>query len=194
MRKFILISSIAFLITGCQSYFFTGKKNVRWENDIAYQTITWDDYASEDDVRRSYRAFVTETLRKMWYKDYILLFQSNDDIEINERTYVIKIFKDESGKNLFLKTSDDIIAKSYRLAANSFKSRIQQLQLHMPVEDVYSLLPELADFGGKQKFYSDYSRIQLGEWWFAFDFKGYLINFGEGLEPGSAPINNEWSF
>lgn len=194
MRKLILLFSLTFLIAGCQSYLFTGKKSVRWENDIAYQTITWDDYASEEDVRKSYNAFVVETLQKLWYKDYILLFQSNDEIEANERTFVIKIFKDETAKNLFLKAADDMVKKSYRLATNSFKARIQQLQYNMPVEDVYRLLPELADYGGKQKFYSDYSRIQLGEWWLAFDFKGYLIDFGQGLEPGSQSLNNEWSF
>lgn len=194
MKKLFILLFTTPLLAGCQSLFFTGKQSVRWENDIAFQTITWDDYASEQDVRKEYAAFIAETLQKVRYKDYILLYQSNYNISEKERTYVIKIFKDETAKNLFLKKSDDIVERTYATAGNNFKDRWRQLQVNMPVEDVYKLLPELANYGGKQKFFHDHTKLYLGDSWFAFDFKGFLIDFGRGGQPEGQPTGKDWVF
>ena len=135
-----------------------------------------------------------ETLQKLWYKDYLPLFQSNYRLDENERTYVIKIFKDKDAKNRFLNRSEDVIRKSIRLSRNDFIQRFQQLQTGMPVEEVYRLLPELADYGGKQKFFFDYSEIKLGDYWFTFDFKGYLIGFGQSGDSSNHKTSGEWVF
>lgn len=181
-------------LCGCSATYLAGKKSVKWDNDIAYQTITWDVQSTEEDIKDAYSSFVVETLQKLWYKDYLPLFQSNYRLDENERTFVIKIFKDRDARNRFLNRSEDLVRKSIRLSRKDFIQRFEQLQTGMPVEEVYRLLPELADFGGKQQFFSDHSEVKLGEYWFTFDFQGYLIGHGHGVNSSNHKTSDEWVF
>ncbi len=192
--KTILFSAVLLMFYGCETVSFFGKTNAKIKNDVVYQTIQWDANASSADVEREFRAFVRETLTKHRYKNYVQLFQSNYFMEEGERTYVIKIFKNEQEKNLYQRYSDDIISRSIALASKSFSNRWSQLQQGMIVEDVYNLLPELADFNAKQIFYNNRSELQLSDKWLSFDFTGRLLNFGTGNVRTSAPRNEEWVF
>jgi len=194
------ISQIVFLLlsvsilTGCEILTFSGKTTSRWKNDIVYLTVQWDVNASEEDLKRDFTAFLRETLLKSRYKDYLLLFQSNYDLEEQERTYVLKIFRNSEEKDAFLRKSEDIIARTRALAGSGFNDRWGQLQRNMPVEKVYELLPELATFNAEQKLYLDRSELVLADHWLSFDLKGYLLDFGKGNPPASPQRDENWVF
>jgi hypothetical protein len=83
------------------------------------------------------------------------------------------------------------------LASNSFNERWNQLESKMIVEDVYDLLPELANFKAKQVFYTNRSEVQLSDRWLSFDLKGRLLSFGIGKTNQGTPTSRaseEWVF
>ena len=178
--KLIIISVILVSLSSCETLTFGGKTDVKIKNDVAYQTIRWDVNSSEEDVEREFRAFVRETLNRHRYKNYVQLFQSSYLLDEGERTYVIKIFKNEEAKDNYLDNADDMIRMTTALASNSFNDRWNQLRTKMIVEDVYDLLPELANFKAKQVFYTGRSEVRLSDRWLSFDLKGRLLSFGTG--------------
>ena len=185
---------IFIFLNSCQTLTFGGKTTVKIKNDVAYQTIRWKVNSSEADVEHEFRAFVRETLSKYRYKNFVQLFQSNYLLEESERTFVIKLFKTEEAKNTYLNHADDMIRIATALAGSNFNNRWNQLKQGMIVEDVYDLLPELANFKAKQVFYTGRSELQLADRWLSFDFKGHLLSFGTGKTNTSAPRNEEWVF
>jgi hypothetical protein len=189
----LLILSVS-LLTGCDILTFSGKKTTRWKNNIVHQTIQWDVNATEEDVKRNFTAFLRETLLKNRYKDYQLLFQSNYRLEEQERTYLFKIFRNNEEKNAFLIKSEDIISRTRALAGSSFNDRWGQLQRNTPVEKVYELLPELADFNAPQLLYLDHTELHLADLWLSFDLRGYLIDFGKGNQPATPQRDEKWVF
>ena len=180
-----LIVSGAMLISlsSCETLTFGGKTAVKIKNDVAYQTIRWEVNSSEAEVEREFRAFVRETLSGHRYKNYVQLFQSNFLLDEGERTYVIKIFQNEAAKNDYLDNANDMIRMTTALASNSFGERWSQLRPGMIVEDVYDLLPELANFKAKQVFHTNRSELRLSDRWLSFDLKGRLLSFGTGKPP-----------
>lgn len=193
-HKIILLSILLILFSSCETLSFLGKTNTKIKNDVVYQTIRWNVNSSEADVEREFSAFVRETLTRYRYANYVQLFQSNYLLDEGERTYVIKIFKNENDKNIYQRNADDLIRLTTALASNSFNNRWNQLQRGMIVEDVYDLLPELANFKAKQVFYNDKSELQLSDRRLSFDLKGRLLDFGTGKTNTSAPRNEEWVF
>lgn len=196
IKIFKLIVSIVLFVSlfGCETLTFSGKSAVRIKNDVAYQTIRWNVNSSEADIEYEFRAFVRETLQRYRYKNYVKLFQSNYLLDEGERTYVIKILKNEEAKNHYLNNADDIILMTTSLATNSFNERWNRLQSGMIVEDVYNLLPELANFNAKQVFYTERSELRLSDRWLSFDLQGQLLSFGTGDVKKSSPRNEEWVF
>ncbi len=189
---FLLLS--VSLLTGCEILTATGKATTKWKNNIVYQTIQWDVNASEEDVRRDFTAFIRETLQQTSYRDYQLLFQSNYGLETQERTYVLKIFRNSEEKESFLRKSDDIIARTRALASSGFNDRWAQLQPDMAVEKVYELLPELATFNAAQKLYLDHSELLLADLRLSFDLNGYLTGFGKDNQPAIPRRDENWVF
>jgi hypothetical protein len=194
-KHFFKISTlllIALIFNSCNALTYVGKvKDSRWENDIVYQTLTWDSRSSEEDIRQDFTAFVREILFESRYLDYVLLFQSNHRLEEGERTYVIKIFQTTDAKNIFLRDSQDIIRRTRALTTNDFTNRWEQLNTKMTVEEVYGLLPELANFRAEQRLYLNNSLLRLSNLWLSFDLRGFLVDFGKGNVPAQA---NEWVF
>jgi len=189
---FLLLS--VSLLTGCEILTVTGKATTKWKNNIVYQTIQWDVNASEEDVRRDFTAFIRETLQQTRYRDYQLLFQSNYGLETQERTYVLKIFRNSEEKESFLRKSEDIIARTRALASSGFNDRWAQLQPDMAVEKVYELLPELATFNAAQKLYLDHSELLLADLRLSFDLSGYLTGFGKDNQPAIPRRDENWVF
>ena len=189
----LLILSLT-LLTGCDILTFTGKTTSGWKDDIVYQTIQWEANSSEEDVRREFSAFIHETLERSRFKDYLLLFQTNYRLEEQERTYLLKIFRNSEEKDLFLIHSEDIISRTHALASSSFNDRWGQLQRNTPVEKVYELLPELADFNAPQMLHLDHTELHLADLWLSFDLKGYLIDFGKGNLPATPRRDENWVF
>lgn len=188
---------VAFFIGGCSLTTFSGKTSTRWKNDVVYQTIQWDVNSTEADVEREFRNFVRETLTKNRYRNYVQLFQSNYFIEEGQRTYVIKILRNEEDKENYLKNADDIVRRTTALATHGFSERWNQLRTEMIVEDVYNLLPELSDFKAKQVFYTNRSELTLGNRWLSFDLQGRLLSFGTGTTNQETPTSRtseEWVF
>ncbi len=197
LLKLLFLGAILVSLSACETLTFGGKTTVKIKNDVAYQTIRWDVSSSEADVEREFRAFVRETLSRYRYKNYVQLFQSNYLLDEGERTYVIKIFKNEEAKNNYLDNADDMIRMTTALASSGFNERWNQLQPTMIVEDVYDLLPELANYKAKQVFYTNRSELQLSGRWLSFDLKGRLLSFGtEGTNQGNTPVrtSEEWVF
>ncbi|MGI6048488.1 MAG: hypothetical protein ACOYEG_10885 [Petrimonas sp.] len=195
--KLIILGAILVLLSSCETLTFGGKTDVKIKNDVVYQTIRWNVNSSEADVEREFSAFVRETLNRHRYKNYVQLFQSSYLLEEGERTYVIKIFKNEDAKNNYLDNADDMIRMTTALASNSFNERWNQLESKMIVEDVYDLLPELANFKAKQVFYTNRSEVQLSDRWLSFDLKGRLLSFGIGKTNQGTPTSRaseEWVF
>jgi len=192
-RIALLILSVS-LLTGCDILTFSGKSTTRWKNNIVHQTLQWDVNAAEEDVKRDFMAFVRETLLKNRYKDYLLLFQSNYRLEEQERTYLFKIFRSSDEKDAFLIKSEDIVSRTRALADNGFNDRWGQLQRDTPVEKVYELLPELADFNAPQLLYLDHTELHLGDLWLSFDLRGYLIDFGKGNQRTPPQRDEKWVF
>lgn len=192
--RLIISGAILISSSSCETLIFGGKTAVKIKNGVAYQTIRWDANSSEAEVEREFRAFVRETLSRYRYKNYVQLFQSNYLLDEGERTYVIKIFQNEEAKNNYSGNADDMIQMTTALASNNFSERWSQLQPGMIVEDVYDLLPELANFKAKQVFYTNRSELQLSDRWLSFDLKGRLLSFGTGKTHMSAPRNEEWVF
>ncbi|BBD45826.1 hypothetical protein [Petrimonas sp.] len=192
--KLIISGVMLISLSSCETLTFGGKTVVKIKNDVAYQTIRWDVNSSEADVEREFRAFIREILNRYRYKNYVQLFQSNYLLDEGERTYVIKIFQNEEAKNNYLDHADDMIRRTTALANNRFSERWNQLQPGMIVEDVYDLLPELANFKAKQVFYTHRSELQLSDRWLSFDLKGRLLSFGTGKSQTSSPQNEEWVF
>ncbi len=188
-----LILSVT-ILTGCEILTFSGKTSTKWKNNIVYQTIKWDVNASEEDVRRDFTAFIRETLQQTRYRDYQLLFQSNYGLEAQERTYVLKIFRNSEEKEDFLRKSEDIVARTRALAGSGFNDRWGQLQPNMAVEKVYELLPELATFNATQKLYPDHSELLLADLRLSFDLSGYLTGFGKGNQPAIPRSDENWVF
>lgn len=193
-HKLILLSILLLLLGGCETLSFFGKTNTQIKNGVAYQTIRWNVNSSEADIEREFGAFVRETLTRHRYANYVQLFQSNYLLDEGERTYVIKIFKNENDKNLYQRNADDLIRLTTALASSSFNNRWNRLQRGMIVEAVYNLLPELANFKAKQVFYNDRSELQLSDRWLSFDLRGRLLDFGTGKINTSAPRSEEWVF
>ena len=189
---FLLLS--VSLLTGCQVLTISGKSSTKWKNNIVYQTIQWDVNASEEDVRRDFTAFIRETLQQTRYRDYQLLFQSNYGLEAQERTYVLKIFRNSEEKESFLRNSEDIIARTRALASSGFNDRWEQLQPDMAVEKVYELLPELATFNAAQKLYLDHSELLLADLRLSFDLSGYLLDYSKGNQPAMPRRDENWVF
>ncbi len=194
LLKLLFLGAILVSLSACETLTFGGKTAVKIQNDVAYQTIRWDVSSSEADVEREFRAFVRETLSRYRYKNYVQLFQSNYLLDEGERTYVIKIFRNEEAKNNYLDNADDMIRMTTALASSGFNERWNQLQPTMIVEDVYDLLPELANYKAKQVFYTNRSELQLSGRWLSFDLKGRLLDFGTGKTNTPAPRNEEWVF
>ena len=192
--KLIISGVMLISLSNCETLTFGGKTVVKIKNDVAYQTIRWDVNSSEADVEREFRAFIREILNRYRYKNYVQLFQSNYLLDEGERTYVIKIFKNEEAKNNYLDNADDMIRMTTALASSGFNERWNQLQPTMIVEDVYDLLPELANYKAKQVFYTNRSELQLSGRWLSFDLKGRLLDFGTGKTNTPAPRNEEWVF
>ena len=192
--KLIVSGAMLISLISCETLTFGGKAVAKIKNDVAYQTVRWDVNSSEADVEREFRAFVRETLGRYRYKNYVQLFQSNYLLDESERTYVIKIFQNEEARNDYLGHADDMIRMTTALAGNGFSERWDQLQPGMIVEDVYDLLPELANFKAKQVFYTHRSELQLSDRWLSFDLKGRLLSFGTGKSHTSSPQNEEWVF
>lgn len=194
----LIISGIMLIsLSSCETLTFGGQTAVKIKNDVAYQTIRWNVNSSEADVEREFRAFVRETLNKYRCKKYVQLFQSNYLLDEGERTYVIKIFKNEDAKNDYLDNADDIVRMTTALASNSFNERWNRLEPKMIVEDVYDLLPELANFRAKQVFYTNRSELRLSDRWLSFDLKGHLLSFGKGntnWNSSSPRTSEEWVF
>lgn len=197
LLKLIFLGIILVSLNSCETLTFGGKTAVKIKNDVAYQTIRWDVNSSEEDVESEFRDFVRETLNRHRYRNYVQLFQSSYLLDERERTYVIKIFKNEEAKNNYLDNADDMIRMTTALASNSFNERWNQLQTKMIVEDVYDLLPELANFKAKQVFYTNRSELQLSDRWLSFDLKGRLLSFGAGRTNQGTPTSRtseEWVF
>ncbi|WP_436414650.1 hypothetical protein [Petrimonas sp.] len=197
LLKLLFLGAILVSLSACETLTFGGKTAVKIQNDVAYQTIRWDVSSSEADVEREFRTFVRETLSRHRYKNYVQLFQSNYLLDEGERTYVIKIFRNEEAKNNYLDNADDMIRMTTALASSGFNERWNQLQPTMIVEDVYDLLPELANYKAKQVFYTNRSELQLSGRWLSFDLKGRLLSFGtEGTNQGNTPVrtSEEWVF
>ncbi len=197
LLKLIFLGVILVSLNSCETLTFGGKTAVKIKNDVAYQTIRWDVNSTEADVESEFRAFVRETLNRHRYRNYVQLFQSSYLLDEGERTYVIKIFKNEDAKNTYLNNADDMIRMTTALASNSFNERWNQLQTKMIVEDVYDLLPELANFKAKQVFYTNRSELQLSDRWLSFDLKGRLLSFGAGRTNQGTPTSRtseEWVF
>ena len=136
LLKLLFLGAILISLSGCETLTFGGKTAVKIKNDVAYQTIRWNVSSSEADVEREFRTFVRETLSRHRYKNYVQLFQSNYLLDEGERTYVIKIFKNEEAKNNYLDHADDMIRRTTALANNRFSERWNQLQPGMIVERV----------------------------------------------------------
>lgn len=197
LLKLLFLGAILISLSGCETLTFGGKTAVKIKNDVAYQTIRWNVSSSEADVEREFRTFVRETLSRHRYKNYVQLFQSNYLLDEGERTYVIKIFKNEEAKNNYLDNADDMIRMTTALASSGFSERWNQLQPTMIVEDVYDLLPELANYKAKQVFYTNRSELQLSGRWLSFDLKGRLLSFGtDGTNQGTSTprTSEEWVF
>ncbi|MDO5665196.1 MAG: hypothetical protein Q4G63_08075 [Bacteroidia bacterium] len=197
IKTIILVMLTALYFNSCNLINFSRNTSSRWKNDVAYQTIRWNTNSTETDVEYEFRIFVHETLTKNRYKNYVQLFQSNYLLNESERTYVIKIFKNEEAKNNYLNNADDMIRMSTALASNSFNERWHQLQPKMIVEDIYNLLPELANFKAKQVFYTNRSELSLGDRWLSFDLQGHLLSFGIGntsTRTSTKRTSEEWVF
>lgn len=192
--KFIVFIALFVSLYGCETLTFGGKSAVRIKNDVAYQTIRWNVNSSEADIEYEFRAFVRETLQRYRYKNYVKLFQSNYLQDEGERTYVIKILKNEEAKDHYLNNSNDIIRRTIAMNSNSFNERWSRLQSGMIVEEVYNLLPELANFNAKQVFYTARSELRLSDRWLSFDLQGRLLSFGTGNVKTSPSRNDERIF
>lgn len=192
--KLTIFAAFFTLFIGCETLTFGGKSTAKLRNDVAYQTVQWGANSSEADIEREFKAFVRETLSRHRYKNYVQLFQSNYFLDEGERTYVIKIFKNEEAKNDYFDRADDIVGMSIALASNGFRERWSRLESGMIVEDVYELLPELANFQAEQVFYTGRSELRLSDRWLSFDMAGRLLSYGTGAGRTSAPRNEEWVF
>lgn len=194
ISQIVLLILTVSLMMGCDILTFSGKTTTRWKNNTVYQTIQWDVSSTEEDVKRDFTAFLRETLQESRYNDYLLLFQSNYRLEELERTYLFKIFRNSEEKDTFLINSEDIISRTRALASSSFNDRWGQLQRNTPVEKVYELLPELADFNAPQLLYLDHTELHLADIWLSFDLRGYLLDFGKGNQPATPQRDENWVF
>lgn len=194
ISQIVLFFLTVTFMTGCDILTFSGKTATRWKNNIVHQTIQWDVSSTEEDVKHDFTAFLRETLQKSRYRDYLLLFQSNYRLEEQERTYLFKIFMNSEEKDAFLINAEDIISRTRALASSSFNDRWGQLQRNTPVEKIYELLPELADFNASQLLYLDHTELRLADLWLSFDLKGYLLDFGKGNQPATPQRDENWVF
>lgn len=195
IRIYAVFIFLSILFSSCNVLVFSGMNRVRFHNDVAYQTVKWEAFSNEEAVRQEFTDFLRETLRKAQYKDYALLFQSNYDLEVRERTYVIKIFRNREDKRAYFNKTDDLIYRTSVLDKSDFDNRWQQLRKQMLVEDVYDLLPELADLHAQQALFTNRSELRLANYWLTFDLKGFLLDFGKGTMPHSSSKSSEdWVF
>lgn len=197
LSKLVGLGLLVLALNSCNVLTFSGKTNVEINNDIVFQTVTWDTYSSNKEIENKFYTFVNETLKKNRFTDYEVLYASNFTSDLGERSYVYKIFKTPQDKQKFLNRADDIIQLTTSLASNSFRDRWDQLQWGMNAGEVYDLLPELADFGAQQEMYVDKSRLTLSDYWLDFDFRGILSGFGRGnadFNNSSPKRNEDWVF
>ena len=168
-----------------------------FENDIVFQTLEWDSYTTEADIQRDFTEFIREALNQSRYRDYLLLFQSNFNLGVGERTFLIKIFRTSADREEFLIRSQDVVQRTAAISRPEFRNRLQQLPRGMPVEQVFHAVPELALFRADLQLYQNHTLLQLGEYRFYFDLRGFLLNISGGSVPPPPPVQRpryDWTF
>jgi hypothetical protein len=166
-----------------------------FHNDIVFQTFQWDNQATEADIQRDFTDFIREALRQSRFQDYILLFQSNFNLGVGERTFLIKLFRTSEEKDAYMIRSRDVAQRTQALSSPEFINRIQQLPRGMPAEQVFEMVPELAFFRADLQLYQNHTLLQLANYRFYFDLRGFLLNISDGTTP--PPVQRpryDWTF
>ncbi|MDD3787285.1 MAG: hypothetical protein PHO94_01150 [Petrimonas sp.] len=192
-----IVISLVIVLSSCNLFTYSGRADIEMQKDVIYKTIRWNNEAYQEDVDQQFNDFVDNALHKYGKRRYVVLFQSNYQMQQGQRTYVAKLFRDDTEVDRYFRSSDDIIRITKALAAYNFRQRWTRLQTGMPVEEVYKLLPALADYYAKQELYFDQSALSLGDIQLIFDLEGRLIDFKrDNLTAPSAPParNEEWVF
>lgn len=192
-----IVISLVIVLSSCNLFTYSGRADIEMQKDVIYKTIRWNNEAYQEDVDQQFNDFVDNALQKYGKRRYVVLFQSNYQMQQGQRTYVAKLFRDDTEVDRYFRSSDDIIRITKALAAYNFRQRWTRLQTGMPVEEVYKLLPALADYYAKQELYFDQSALSLGDIQLIFDLEGRLIDFKrDNLTAPSAPParNEEWVF
>jgi hypothetical protein len=154
---------------------FYGKKPIQINTDNKLITVFWNLFSDEVDIKNKVETKIEGIKKKEHYMSYVVLFQSNNNLNLGKRTYIIRFFKTNDEKTKFL-NQDTVSIASYDSIFSSpeFNLRLNSIQKKMKVKKVFTILPELLNYKNVQILYNDSSAFKVGKLELGFNDWGRL--------------------
>ncbi|MFT4660382.1 MAG: hypothetical protein ACI8XB_000650 [Patiriisocius sp.] len=170
---------IAVLSQSCltTSYWTTPKS---LESDTIEFKVFWNYFGNETHVAEKFDKKINELIDESNnYKEYIILFQSNNSLESGKRNFIVHLFNNKVEKEQFLEITEDEMSEFRNLIkSKSFNDSWAKLELDLKFKEFIELFPELNNYYLKQEFeFEQDMSYQFQDLNFVFNSNGRLISW-----------------
>ena len=175
-KKLLFILIVLPFISSCATTTFYGKAPKTFAKDVEPITIFWNSYATEDEIKQALEKRIVEILSNSDYKDYQILFQTNNNLGFARRTYYLKLFLTNEEKEKFnsKQTANEQLIELTK--SPNFKERWDNAGF-ITIKMTFELFPEFYSYNFTIKLIPDGDMVYVCPFLeLTFDTKGFLIS------------------